>query len=267
LDIKIKGTVKKWKKTDTKGNVLEVGGWYGFVRADIDPSVDIFVPSSNLGNRGDGFNLTELEMGQEIEFVVTKGDISFVASQVRLVNSVAESDANEAEIAKPTEDMDLYSSVLWSNVSSTAGQAPESDDWIERRVEYNRQVHNLRKAFAVDTAAATATYNAGVTVRAAEIAAAKKERLAIREQDRKEMQEWQIRIKREQGLERVARQEVATRNFNLRARIRLEKNRLVVAEQRGVSSTFIQGGDDVVEAMIVDQIETQVNYNQGVGRE
>ena len=171
------------------------------------------------------------------------------------------------ETVQPADEMDLYSSVLWSKISPTAGKAPESNDWIERRTEYNRQVHNLRKSFAVDTEAASATYKAGAEERKAEIALAKQERMAIRAQDRKEMQEWQERIKREQGLEREARQEIATRNFKLRSRIRLEKNRLVVAEQRGAASTFIQGDGAAVEAMILDQIETQANYNQGVGRE
>lgn len=77
---------------------------------------------------------------------------------------------------------------------------------------------------------------------------------------------WQERIAKEQGLERDARIEERRKNFELQARIRVEKIKMIVAEQRALSSTFIAGDDASIEALIAEQVDTQMNYNQGLSQ-
>lgn len=171
--------------------------------------------------------------------------------------------------------IDTYRDVLWRWSGPDASKASESDlakvvssweeeDWISRRDTYKSHVHTLRTKYAGEVAIQDAQLAKVVAAEKVTVAAERAKRQEQREKDRVEMAAWQERIAKEQGLERDARVAEARKNFELQARIRVEKIKMIVAEQRALSSTFINGDDAAIEAMIVDQIDLQINYNEGL---
>lgn len=325
-NVKILGSVKKWKARN-----IPLDEQYGFVRADADPSFDIFVPYESLSNRrGDGMKLYGLEPATPVEMVVL-WDVqkqSYNAISVDLVDGGERSAEVEVDAgaAKPESkanvapaevfrnaNLDQYRDVLWrwdgpdAKTAATVLKKAVADaqvdfkkapaertkakvgvrkaaakdlvpemakdqvfwgeaDWISRRDQYNTHVHNLRAKFAVEVRDQAERHATKVSAEEKAIQEERRKRQDQRERDRAEMAVWQERIAKEQGLERDARIEERRKNFELQARIRVEKIKMIVAEQRALSSTFIAGDDASIEALIAEQVDTQMNYNQGLSQ-
>lgn len=290
LGVRVSGTVKKWL-TEQNGKKLPVQEQFGFVRADVDQNYDIFVHARSLANRrSDGMRLSQLDPAASVEMVVKwdEKNKNYIAINVDQTSGAAAAAVattkavlHERPALSPEDEfrdasIDTYRDVLWrwNGPDAKASKADlekvvaswEEEDWISRRTDYKAHVHNLRTKFAGEVAVQDQQLEKSVSAEKAVIASARAKRQEQRERDRAEMAEWQERIAKEQGLERDARVAEARKNFELQARIRVEKIKMVVAEQRALASTFIDGDDAAIEAMIVDQIDMQMNYNQALSQ-